>query len=295
VVAGAGGSFELLPPEVQAEGADAYVRIGEEITETLEWRAGSYVRFQIVRPKFAKKAQPEAGVLTADLPPRAIERGLAGPGLLAQVLVRKHADSLPLNRQESIFARDGIDLARSTMCEWVQACGELFGCVVDAMAVDSKQTAPYLAVDATGVLVQAPEQCRRGHFWVLIAPGSHVLFRFTPRHTRDGPKAFFRDYRGYVVADAATVYDELYRTEQVTEVGCWASSSPPSIGCSIASRSRLPRPHSPCLPSTADSPPPSIAAPPYDRATCLAAMGSAERLPWCPGARLSAREEVRPS
>jgi transposase len=213
---------ELLPPEVQAEGADAYVRIGEEITETLEWRAGSYVRFQIVRPKFAKKAQPEAGILTADLPPRAIEKGLAGPGLLAQVLVRKYADGLPLNRQESIFARDGIDLARSTMCEWVQTCGDLFGCVVDAMAVDSKRTAPYIAVDATGVLVQAPEQCRRGHFWVLIAPGSHVLFRFTPRHTRDGPKAFFRDYRGYVVADAATVYDELYRTEQVLEVGCWA-------------------------------------------------------------------------
>ncbi|MGK3985483.1 transposase [Sorangium sp. So ce136] len=72
------------------------------------------------------------------------------------------------------------------------------------------------------MLVQAKDKCRRGHFWVLVADRDHVLFRFTPHHNQDGPKAFLRGYKGYVQADASNVYDLLFRTEQVTEVGCWA-------------------------------------------------------------------------
>ncbi|WP_437915725.1 transposase [Sorangium sp. So ce302] len=72
------------------------------------------------------------------------------------------------------------------------------------------------------MLVQAKDKCRRGHFWVLVADRDHALFRFTPRHNQDGPKEFLRGYKGYVQADASSVYEELFRTEQVTEVGCWA-------------------------------------------------------------------------
>ncbi|KYF68994.1 hypothetical protein BE15_38400 [Sorangium cellulosum] len=72
------------------------------------------------------------------------------------------------------------------------------------------------------MLVQAKDKCRRGHFWVLVADRDHVLFRFTPRHNQDGPKTFLRGYKGYVQADASSVYEELFRTEKVTEVGCWA-------------------------------------------------------------------------
>jgi transposase len=212
---------ELLPAEALGEDATAYVRIGEEVTETIEWRSAGWVRWQVVRPKFARRATPEQGIAIAELPEHPIPRCLAGPGLLAHVLVNKYADHLPLNRQEKIFERHGIHLARSTLCGWVASCAELLGYIVAAMAKDAL-SAHCIATDATGVLVQAKEQCRRGHFWVLVADRDHVLFRFTPRHTKDGPKDFLRGYKGYVQADASSVYEALYRTEQVVEVGCWA-------------------------------------------------------------------------
>lgn len=213
--------IEILPPEAMGEGAATLVRIGEEVSETLEWRAASHVRMQVVRPKFARRGEPEQGVMIADVPEGPIPRCLAGPGLLALILVNKHADHLPLNRQEKMFLRYGIHLARSTLCGWVEGCALLLCYIVEAMAKDALQ-AHCIAIDATGVLVLEKEKCRRGHFWVMVADRRHVLFRFTPRHTKDGPKEFLRGYKGYVQADAASVYDELYRTEEALEVGCWA-------------------------------------------------------------------------
>ncbi|AUX28129.1 MULTISPECIES: IS66 family transposase [Sorangium] len=213
--------IELLPPEVQDERATALVRIGEEVSETLEWRPASFVRLQIVRPKFAVKGEPEQGITIADVPDSPIPRCLAGPGLLAHVLVSKYADHLPLHRLEKMFERWGLHLSRSTLCGWVASCADKLKLIVAAMA-DDALSAHCIAIDATGVLVQAKDKCRRGHFWVLVADRDHVLFRFTPHHNQGGPKAFLRGYKGYVQADASNVYDLLFRTEQVTEVGCWA-------------------------------------------------------------------------
>ena len=212
---------EILPAEALGEEAAAYVRIGEEVTETIEWRSAGWVRWQVVRPKYAKRGEPDKGIAIAELPEHPIPRCLAGPGLLALVLVYKFADHLPLHRQEKIFERYGIHLARSTLCGWVAACAALLRYIVEAMAKDAL-SAHCIGTDATGVLVQAKERCRRGHFWVLVVDNEHVLFRYTPRHTSDAPKEFLRGYKGYVQADAHTVYDALYRTEQVVEVGCWA-------------------------------------------------------------------------
>jgi transposase len=217
--------IELLPAEAHDGRATELVRIGEEVSETLEWRPASFVRLQIVRPKFAVKGEPEQGVVIADTPGSAIRRGLAGPGLLAHVLVSKYADHLPLHRLEKMFERWGLHLSRSTLCGWVASCAEQLGYIVEAMAKDALN-AHCIAIDATGVLVQAKDKCRRGHFWVLVADRDHVLFRFTPHHNQDGPKEFLRGYKGYVQADASNVYEKLYRTEQVTEVGCWAHRSP---------------------------------------------------------------------
>jgi len=213
--------FEILPAEALGENADSLVRIGEEVSETLAWRPASYVRLQIVRPKFAVKGEPESGVFVAPAPDAPIPRCMADPGLLAHVLVNKYADHLPLYRQEGIFERSGISLARSTLCGWVGACAGLLRYIVDAMAKDAYHS-PWIAIDATGVLVQAKEKCRRGYFWVLVADHDHVLFRYTKGHNQQGPKAFLAGYKGYVIADAHSVYEELYRTEDVTEVGCWA-------------------------------------------------------------------------
>jgi transposase len=103
----------------------------------------------------------------------------------------------------------------------VEACAARLSVLVKAMAKDALN-AHCIAMDATGVLVQDKEKCRRGHFWVLVADRDHVLFRYTSKHNREGPKAFLRGYKGYVQADAASVYNELFRSERVTEVGCWA-------------------------------------------------------------------------
>ena len=80
---------------------------------------------------------------------------------------------------------------------------------------------PYLCTDATGVLVQHPERCKRGHFWVLVAPGLHVLFEFTASHDKQAVAHVLRDYEGYLVADAHVVYDHLYQDGRIVEVGCW--------------------------------------------------------------------------
>lgn len=93
--------------------------------------------------------------------------------------------------------------------------------LVEAMWVDARG-APYLCTDATGVLVQAPERCRRGHFWVVIAPERHVLFAYTAKHDSASIDGLLGDYEGYLVADAHAVFDHLYKRGTVIEVACWA-------------------------------------------------------------------------
>ena len=216
--------IEVLPPEVEREGLNAFERIGEETRETLEHRPASVVVVRVVRPKFVRRGEAteqEPVVLIADAPELPIERGLAGPGMLSDSTVRRWGDHCPTNRLESIYAREGIELARSTICSWHMQLAELVSCVVDAMYEDAL-TQPYLCTDATGVLVQAKERCRRAHFWVLVAPEKHVLFRYSRKHDGAAVDQLLAGYEGYLVADAHSVYDHIYGDNAITEVGCWA-------------------------------------------------------------------------
>ncbi len=112
---------ELIPHDVQEEGLAAFERIGAEVSEALERRPASSVIVQVVRPKFVRKDRrrgeptPVLIATPADLP---ITRGLAGPGVLADSIVRRWQDHQPLHRLERIYARDGLALARSTLCGW---------------------------------------------------------------------------------------------------------------------------------------------------------------------------------
>jgi transposase len=141
--------------------------------------------------------------------------------MLADTLVKRWQDHLPLNRLEGIYARDGLELSRSTMCGWHEQLVPLAQPLVDAMRTDAFEQ-PYLCTDATGVLVQAKEQCRTGHFFVVVAPGLHVLFEYTRKHDSDAVDTVLAGYHGYLVADAHVVYDHLYGTGDVIEVNCWA-------------------------------------------------------------------------
>jgi transposase len=212
--------IEVIPPEVQEKGLESFERIGEDVTETVERRPGSLVVVRVHRPKFVLKDRERGGETKVSQSPP-MELGLPGPGLLADSVVKRWQDHLPMYRMERIYGRDGLELARSTICGWHGALALLARPVVDAMWADAMHS-PYLCTDATGVLVQALEKCRCAHFFVVAAPEKHVLFGYAPKHNSAAVDDLLRDYKGYLVADAHTVYDHLYRKGDVTEVGCWA-------------------------------------------------------------------------
>jgi len=218
-------TVEVIPPEVQREGLDAFERIGQETRCVLERRpASSVVVVELVYPKFVRRDRVRndaTEVLVAPAVELPIERGLAGPGMLADTIVRRWQDHQPLTRLEGIYAREGLPLAKSTLCTWHEQLAALAHALVDAMFADALAS-PYLCVDATGVLVLAKERCRNGHFWVMVAPERHVLYRFSQHHDSAAVDNLLRGYEGYLVADAHTVYDHLYKDGAVTEVACWA-------------------------------------------------------------------------
>jgi len=132
----------VLPPEVEKKGLDAFERIGEDVSETIERRPASFVVARVVRPKFVLRDRvrdAETEVFIADTLELPIARGLAGPGMLADTIVKRWQDHMPLNRLEDMYARDGLELARSTMCGWHAALAELVQPLVSAMRADALQ------------------------------------------------------------------------------------------------------------------------------------------------------------
>jgi transposase len=216
--------IEVLPPEVQARGLDAFEKIGEDVSETIERRRASLVVVRTKRGKFVAKdrdlkveTQVHQGA-PLELP---IERGLAGPGLLADTIVDRWEDHLPLHRLERRFGREGLELSRSTICDWHLDLANLVQPLLEAMWQDAF-AAPYLCIDATGVLVQQKEKCRNAHFFVVASPERHVLFGYSPKHNAAAVDALLDGYEGTLVADAHAVYDHLYADGKVVEAGCWA-------------------------------------------------------------------------
>lgn len=162
-------------------------------------------------------------IVYAPAPDEMIPRGLPTIDLLAHVLVGKFADKLPYHRQEGIFAREGVPITRAVMCGWTQAAHALAHHVVDAMEQDARAHAHVIATDATGVLVQANDKCKKGHFWVYVADRDHVIFRYSAHHTSAEPKAHFKGFRGTVLSDASNVYDVLFGLpDSPGEANCWS-------------------------------------------------------------------------
>jgi transposase len=215
--------IEIVPPEVERD-PDAFELIGSETREVLERRPSSTITVVLIYKKYVRKDR-KRGEATQVFAPEAvelpIEHGVAGPGMLADTIVRRWQDHQPLNRLEGIYAREGLQVAKSTLCGWHEKVAELVQPVVEAMRADAFAQ-PYLCVDATGVLVLAKERCRTGHFWVTVAPDKHVLFAYSKRHDSAAVDELLAGYSGYLVADAHAVYDHLYRNGAVIEVGCWA-------------------------------------------------------------------------
>lgn len=198
-------------------------RIGEEVTEELEYiPARLYVK-EHVRGKYACRDCQE-GVVIGDLPARPIEKGRPGAGLLAHVAVSKYADHLPLYRQEKIFRREGIDISRSTLCDWVGWTADLLEPIVTELK-KSLLEKPLIQSDDTPVRVQDRThkgKCHTGRLWSYGVPYEEVVFDFTMNRSRAGPTGFLSDFDGYLQADGYSGYNEVLRNNELKHIGCMA-------------------------------------------------------------------------
>jgi transposase len=204
-------------------------RIGQEVSEQLEYFPASFKVLQHIRHKYACAKCDGEGydphITAAQKPPQPIDKGLAGPSLLAYVAVSKLADHLPLYRLENIFTRQKVHVARSTMCAWMRCAGELVRPLVELMAGRVKESR-VIHTDDTPVPIQSPGQkkCRQGRIWCYLGDEAnpYTVYDYTPSRSRDGPAQWLAGYTGYLQADAYGGYDGIYHAQGVTEVACWA-------------------------------------------------------------------------
>lgn len=199
--------------------------IGEEISERLEYVPASFHVIEEACQKYA--CGKGCTVVTAEKPMAPIDKGLPGPGLLAQVAVSKYGDHVPLHRQEEIYQRQGVELSRQTMCGWMGQAAELVSPLVDLMK-ERVLSSKAVQTDDTPVPVLDPElpHTRTGRIWTYVGDQDHpyTVYDYTPTRSRDGPDAFLKKFTGYLQADAYSGYDQLYEDPErgVVEVACWA-------------------------------------------------------------------------
>jgi transposase len=205
--------------------------IGEDVSEMLEYVPEHWKVHRHVRPKYSCSACEH--LVQANAPSRPIERGYAGPGLLAHVVVSKYCDHQPLYRQSQIYARSGVELDRSTLAEWVGTLSHLIAPLTDALG-RYVMDATKLHADDTPIPVLAPGtgKTKTGRLWTYVRDdqpaGSTdppaVLFRYSPDRKAERPRAHLNDFRGILQADAYAGFQELYdrANEPLVEAACWA-------------------------------------------------------------------------
>jgi transposase/uncharacterized coiled-coil protein SlyX len=194
-------------------------------TEQLAYRPGSLYVKKHRRHRYACRFCQQT-IITAVMPNQPIEKGLADASLLAQVMIDKYQDHLPLYRQESRWLRQGMALSRQTLCDWVMGGASLLVPVVEEMKQDLLG-AKKIHSDDTPVPVLAKGKTHQGRLWTYVggcgnAPPVAVIYDYTQTRSRQGPFNFLKDYCGYLQADAYAGYDKLYETGDIIEVGCMA-------------------------------------------------------------------------
>jgi transposase len=203
--------------------------LGEDVSEMLDYVPGYFKVTRHVRPKLACGRCSK--VVQVAAPSRPIARGMAGAGLLAQVVVSKYADHTPLYRQASIYRRAGIELDRATLASWVREAGRLLEPLADAIGQYVLQ-AQKIHTDDTPVPVLDPGRgkTRTARLWTYVrddrpagnqAPPA-VWYQYSPDRKGERPRAHLEGYCGILQADAYSGYSALYRDGQIIEAACWA-------------------------------------------------------------------------
>src|SRR5262245_3989067 len=215
-------------------GSDGLRKVGEDVTEILEYIPGRFEVVRHVRPAYSCRACE--AMVQAPMPSLPIPRGQAGPGLLAHVAIAKYCDHLPLYRQAEIYDRDGVDLDRAMLADWIGKIDWLIKPLADRIC-EHVMAGSVIHADDTPISVLAPGngKTRTGRLWVYLrderphagpAPPA-VLYRYTPNRKGEHCRAHLAPFRGHLHADGYSGFQQLYESAQgmpaaVTEVACWA-------------------------------------------------------------------------
>ncbi|MEO8149379.1 MAG: IS66 family transposase, partial [Bacteroidia bacterium] len=209
-----------LEPEENTEGLKYF---GEDITEELEYTPGKFFVNQFRRKKYVKPGNE--GVIMAKLPPRPIEKGIPGAGLLANIIVEKYVDHLPLHRQVQRFTREGINIAPATLTDWVKYTGNLMATLYDVLKQKVLQS-DYLMADESPIKVldnNKESGTHQGYYWVYRSPLEKlVLFEYRHGRGREGPTDMLRDFKGHLQTDGYAVYDAFGKQSGITLMSCMA-------------------------------------------------------------------------
>lgn len=219
---------EIHPPAEQLECACGCKRrkIGEEVTELLDYQPASFKVVEHARIKYACP-RCEEGVVCPALPAFPIDKqrpSRPGAGLLAELITNKYSDHLPLSRLEGVFARHGVRIAKSTLCDWIRDVAALLAPVLVQLKHEVLQN-EILQTDETGIRVRDPtlhHATRSGRIWVYAGLPGQAYFEYTPTKEAKHPGAFLADHTGYLQADAYSGFDQLYADGSIVEVACWA-------------------------------------------------------------------------
>ena len=204
-------------------------KLGEDVTEVLEYVPASFKVIRHVRPKLSCRICET--IVQSPMPPLPIERGRPGPSLLAHVLVAKYADHLPLYRQSGIYAREGVELERSTLADWVGRTAALLDPLVEALRKHILASA-VLHGDDTPVPVLAPGlgKTKTGRLWTYVRDGRPwgsdqapaAVFFYSPDRKGEHPESHLKTFKGILHADGYAGYNAIFERPEVTEAACWA-------------------------------------------------------------------------
>jgi len=227
-------THEPASPKCSTCGGDRLRKVGEDVTEMLEYIPGRFEVVRHVRPAYSCRACE--AMMQASMPALPIPRGQAGPGLLAHIAIAKYCDHVPLYRQAEIYARDGVDLDRATLADWIGRIAWLVRPLADRIG-EHVMAGSVIHADDTPIPVLAPGngKTKTGRLWVYLrderphagpAPPA-ALYRYTPDRKGEHCRVHLAPFRGHLHADGYSGFQELYESAQgmpatVTEVACWA-------------------------------------------------------------------------
>lgn len=216
----------IIPGEVQAN-PEQYRKIGEEVSERIDFEPGRFVLRRLVRPKYVHRSEVDAVPVVAPLPPVLQERCIAAPGLLAQILVNKYADHLPLYRQESIYeSRHGVYLPRQTMARWVGMTADWLKPICEEIRKGVFEKG-YVQVDETPIRYLAPGRGKtgQGYLWTCLRPDGDVFYKWeTSRAAECLTRIIPVDFSGKLQSDGYAGYPCFAQKHagELVLVGCWA-------------------------------------------------------------------------